>query len=435
MPNDGPSMDLKTNDYRLMAKEELISELASLQMDIAYLNKQILFQDKIQKELNLHQSELKRQNRELREARSKLEESRQRYADLYDFAPCTYMELDGKGVVVDINLTGARLLDVERNNLIGKPFSLFVLKDDIEKFQVHLSLCKAGRERVSTELKLSLKKGRDTLEVQLVSILRSFSGGLFFRTAVLDVTQLRATERLLASQAQELAKSNMALEQFAFIASHDLQSPIRQLLIQLDLLESNFKPDNEKKRQLLHNIRESGRRMSQLVYDLLKYSRIREQGEELSEVDMMAIVRTIILDLQVEISERKASITFGQLPVLQNIARFHMEQLLRNLISNALKYGDGKAVEIDIRAIPRDQGWLFYVKDNGIGVKPEHREKIFDLFERIHPRAHFSGTGMGLAICRKVVTEYGGKIWVESEPGQGSTFFFTLPVRETKAPS
>ena len=170
-------------------------------------------------------------------------------------------------------------------------------------------------------------------------------------------------------------------------------------------------------------------RMQTLIRDLLSYSRVMTQGRTLQPVDAQVACAAALDNLRQSINESGASVTVGTLPTVKADAT-QLTQLFQNLIGNALKYCKGRSPQIDVDVRPNEHAWLFSVKDNGIGIEPQYFERIFQMFQRLHTRAEYSGTGIGLAICRRIVDRHGGKIWVESQPGQGSTFLFAIPREE-----
>lgn len=243
----------------------------------------------------------------------------------------------------------------------------------------------------------------------------------------MDVTKRKQAELALAHQAQELARSNQELEQFAYVASHDLQEPLRMVTSYLQLIERRYKDAlDEDGREFIGYAVDGSNRMKSLINDLLAYSRVGTRGKEPEMVNSEFVLERVLNNLQLAIEDEQATITYNSLPTVLADAG-QLEQLLQNLISNALKFHGRESPTIQIGAEQQNHEWLFWVKDNGVGFEPEYAEKIFVIFQRLHNRQEYSGTGIGLAICKKIVERHGGRIWVESQPGQGATFYFTLP--------
>ena len=233
-------------------------------------------------------------------------------------------------------------------------------------------------------------------------------------------------EQTVADRTAELATSNKDLEHFAYIASHDLRQPIRKIRMCTEYLAEDYQHCfDEQAREYIGYITKSTDRMYLLIDDLLAYSRIAKHERTLVPVDLKSVVRDTLEDLSVSIEEKQATINYQNLPkVLANPRE--MGQLFQNLISNSLKFISDRPPEITINAVEKDE-WLISVKDNGIGIEPQFSDKIFQMFQRLHGNREYEGTGIGLAICQKVVNSYGGEIWVESQLDEGATFYFTFP--------
>jgi PAS domain S-box-containing protein len=244
-----------------------------------------------------------------------------------------------------------------------------------------------------------------------------------------DITDSKRAAEHLQTALEELERSNRELELFAYMASHDLQEPLRMVASYTQLLRRRYqgKLDQDADEFIDYAV-DGARRMQALINDLLAYSRVGTQGQPFVRVSMREALGRVLGDLQPAIEEQHAQVTYDEdLPdVLADPSQVH--QLLQNLVGNALKYHDPERASRVHLSVAKDAGcWRFAVSDNGIGIEPQYAERIFVLFQRLHTRAAYSGTGIGLAICKKIVERHGGHIWVESTPGDGSTFFFTLP--------
>jgi signal transduction histidine kinase len=247
--------------------------------------------------------------------------------------------------------------------------------------------------------------------------------------AILDQKNqaLEASNAELAQRSQELARSNAELEQLAYIASHDLQEPLRMVASYLQLLEQRYggRLDADA-HEFIGFAVDGATRMQALIDDLLTYSRVGSRAQPLQPTECMAVVEAVIRSVRVAIEESGTRVTYDPLPTVTGDAT-QLMQLFQNLIANAIKFRRDQGPEIHIHAEPEDGFWRFSVQDNGIGIAPEYFNRIFVMFQRLHSRSTYSGTGIGLAICQKIVERHGGRIWVESTPGTGSTFQFTLP--------
>jgi light-regulated signal transduction histidine kinase (bacteriophytochrome) len=249
-----------------------------------------------------------------------------------------------------------------------------------------------------------------------------------------DITeQVQAADRLAKLNAdlqrsnQVLALTNQDLERFAFIASHDLQEPLRMITAYSQLLIKSYPGEFDSKASIfVDNIVDGTTRMRDLLSDLLAYTEIRNPDEEpMESVDLNVVVENVRQNLKASIDESGAVVTSDRLPVLRAY-RAHFEPLFQNLIGNAIKYRDAQSPRIHVSVQKADGELRFTVSDNGIGIDPEYHQQIFEVFRRLHGKK-IPGTGVGLAICQRVVERYGGRIWVESKYGEGSTFLFTLP--------
>ena len=228
----------------------------------------------------------------------------------------------------------------------------------------------------------------------------------------------------------ELERSNRELEEFAYIASHDLQEPLRMVSSFLQLLQDKYKGKlDEEADQYIHFAVNGAERMQGLIVDLLTYSSLFRRSEH-APVDLNQVLNEVVSGLAAVIQESDATITNDDLPTVAGI-KSQLLQLFQNLVSNAIKFrkpGTNPLVHISAKKWYRE--WIFSVRDNGIGIEPEYYDRIFQIFQRLHTRTEYPGTGIGLALCKKVVEGHNGRIWVESKPGEGTTFYFAVPVQE-----
>ena len=226
-----------------------------------------------------------------------------------------------------------------------------------------------------------------------------------------------------------MERSNTELEQFAYVASHDLQELLRMVANYLQLLKRRYKdklgPDAD---EFIFYAVDGARRMKALISDLLVYSRVGTRGKDYEPTDWVAVFDTATVNLQEAIQESGAKVSRGALPTVMADAP-QLTQLFQNLVSNAIKFRSGEAPNIHVSAVRKGDEWVFSVRDNGIGVDPQYHDRIFVIFQRLHTRTEYPGTGVGLAICKRIVERHGGRIWLESELGKGSTFYFTIPDR------
>ena len=241
------------------------------------------------------------------------------------------------------------------------------------------------------------------------------------------VARRRAEERL-KQRAEELARSNADLQQFAYVASHDLQEPLRMVASYTQLLARRYKGRlDDDADEFIGFAVDGATRMQHLIQDLLAYSRVGTRGKEFVATDTNVLVDRVVVDLAARIEETGAVVTRGDLPTVV-VDAVQLGQVFQNLIVNAIKFHGAQPPRVRIDARTDGEYYLFSVADNGIGIEPQYLNRIFVIFQRLHGQGEYPGTGIGLAICKKIVERHGGRIWVESQPGQGSTFNFTIPM-------
>ncbi len=274
-----------------------------------------------------------------------------------------------------------------------------------------------------------LKKDGNVIWGKLTfSVIKDAEKGLYTIAMLDDVTQRVKSQQILKEYALRLENSNKELEQFAYVVSHDLQEPLRMVSSYLQLLERRAKDGlDQSSKEFINYAVDGSQRMHLLIEGLLQYSRVNTKGNEHTLVDFNDIVHNVLLVLRTRIDEAKAKVTVAELPKLK-VDKIQMVQLFQNLVSNALKYNDKeRELIIQINATERETFWEFVIKDNGIGIEETYLESIFGVFKRLHTRNEYEGTGIGLAICKRIVEKHEGKIWASSTFGEGANFHFTLP--------
>lgn len=249
------------------------------------------------------------------------------------------------------------------------------------------------------------------------------------------VVDLKHSRDALEERAVELERSNKELEHFAYIASHDLQEPLRKVRNYTELLAKRYEGQlDEKADKFIHYAVDGATRMQGLINDLLTYSRVGTQGKELIPTDSAKILALVLDNLQISIEKSGGKVTHDPLPtVLADTSQ--LGQLFQNLVSNAIKFHGEESPRVHISAKQKGDRWLFSVRDNGIGIESKYNERIFILFQRLHGRGDYPGTGIGLAVCKKIVERHKGEMWIDSALGKGTTFYFTLPGKEWKIKS
>jgi PAS domain S-box-containing protein len=246
-----------------------------------------------------------------------------------------------------------------------------------------------------------------------------------------DISEKKRAERDLQRRTEDLVRSNAELEQFAYVASHDLQEPLRAVASYAQLLERRYAGRlDEEADKFIERITGAVARMQRLIRDLFAYSRVGRSGDTKSAVDCNVLIQHVVDDLAAAVAESGAEISWSELPTVRVDPR-QMRQLMQNLIGNALKFRGDVRPRVHVSAERSDSSWIYTVQDNGIGIDPQYFDRIFVIFQRLHGRRAYEGTGLGLALCKKIVEGHGGQIWVESEIGKGSAFRFRLPAGES----
>lgn len=291
-----------------------------------------------------------------------------------------------------------------------------------------IMLTGAGNEEIAVE---SMKKGAyDYIQKDI--------DGRYFRLLPIVIeesvkryrmeAEKRRMQQELKKYAQELERSNKELQQFAYVVSHDLKEPLHTIQGFAKYIEETYGEDlDEQGNEFLGYIIEGTQRMERLIEGLLEYSRVKFKGIKLKDIDSGALVDNVVKDLKATIDKRSAKVTYEALPTIRGNER-QLNRLFQNLIDNAIKYCRDRKPQVHIRAEKQENAWQFSVQDNGIGIDPRYGEKIFAIFQRLHSK-EFTGDGLGLAICKKIVENHRGEIWVKSRYGEGATFYFTIPDR------
>ncbi|MGE5680964.1 MAG: ATP-binding protein [Bacillota bacterium] len=355
-----------------------------------------------------------------------LKESEERFSAAFRSNPnALILSRTDDGVILDVNNSFIDLVEWSRDEIIGRnSLPLNIFPDPEERSKI-TDLLKQKKHLLDHEVTILTKYGHKRL-VLLSSNLLKMTQGEIFLLSLQDITEQRKVEQRLHRMMTELEDSNNQLKQFAYVASHDLQEPLRMVSSYMMMLEKRYKDQlDDRAKEYIFYATDGAKRMNELIHDLLSYSRLTAKTESFVEVDLNNTMADISRDLQIAIAETKTIIDFDHMPVIK-ASPVQIKQLFQNLIQNAIKFRDDENPLIKITFDSDDKEWTFSIKDNGIGISPEHHEKIFLLFQRLHERHKYPGTGLGLAICRKIVERHGGRIWVESEVGNGSNFMFTI---------
>jgi hypothetical protein len=336
---------------------------------------------------------------------------------------------DLNGIIMTWNVGAERLFGYTADEAIGKSITMLIPADRLDEEPRILERLRRG-ERVDHFETIRVRKDGSQLNISLtISPVRDSHGKIIGASKIArDITQrVRQDEALQAANAA-LKQAIADLQQFAYSASHDLQEPLRIVVTYSELLKRKFAgqlgPTGD---EYLKYAVQAATRMQILLRDLRVYMQVSAgEDEPAKEIDAGDVLRSALLNLEVAINESGASIHATLLPRVR-MHEFQLQQVFQNLIVNAIRYRNNFPPSITIAAVLQNNNWLFSVQDNGTGIEPQFKEQIFGVFKRLHSGADYPGTGMGLAICQRIIERAGGRIWVESEPGQGSTFYFTIP--------
>jgi PAS domain S-box-containing protein len=331
------------------------------------------------------------------------------------------------GTILYCNSRFAVLLRMSLQSIVGTPIYQFIAPEHCLTFKALLE-----HDIDRGEITLMTEGGRSLPVYMSISSLRSKESPNSWCLVITDLTEIKKAEGNLKSKIDELARSNEELEQFAYVSSHDLQEPLRMITSYLQLLQLRYQGNLDDKADKYINFAVDGAsRMQNLIKDLMEYSRVTRTSREPKPTDCEFILNQVLSTFKLILDENEATVSHDPLPEVMADST-QLSQLLQNLISNGVKFRSEETPTIHIAAEKKANEWIFSVQDNGIGIDPQYSERIFEVFKRLNKREEYSGTGIGLAICKKIVERHDGHIWVESELGKGSTFYFTLPINPAK---
>jgi PAS domain S-box-containing protein len=365
---------------------------------------------------------------ERKAAEAALRESEERYRRTFELAGSgvAHIGLDRRFVRVNARL--CEILGYPEHELIGMTGRQISHPDDVDVINAQRPQLYSGAiPNVRVEKRYVRKDGSIVWVTFSMVVERDAGGRPLYEIAIFDdVTARKQADVALRDAHEELKRSNAELEQFAYVASHDLQEPLRMVSSYTQLLGKRHGDKLQGDAQeFMHYIVDGAGRMKQLIEDLLAYSRVGTRGKDFKPVPLETPLRKAVTNLRAAIEESSAAVTWDALPTLE-LDEMQMTQLFQNLIGNALKFRGPGVPRVHVAASEREKEWEITVSDNGIGIEPAYFERIFMVFQRLHTMGEYPGTGIGLAICKKVIERHGGRIWVSSTPGEGSAFHFTL---------
>ncbi len=378
-------------------------------------------------------------SRDIREriaAESALRESEERFRRTFELAASGVAHIGLDRRFLRVNRRLCEILGYSEAELLSITGKQISHPDDLDVINEQRPRLYAGEiDAVRVEKRYLRKDGSTVWVAFSMNVERDAAGKPQYEIAVFDdITSRKQAETALQHAHDELARSNSELEQFAYVASHDLQEPLRMVssYTQLVLRRYGDRLEGDAKEFMAYVI-DGAARMKQLIEDLLAYSRVGTLGKAFKPVALEAALRRAISNLRAAIEEAGAAVTYDALPSVEADA-MQLAQLFQNLIGNALKFRSASVPRIHVSSLEKETEWEFGVNDNGIGIEPQYFERIFMVFQQLHNKGEYPGTGIGLAICKKVVERHGGRIWLESRLGEGSTFHFTLPKKRGSDP-
>jgi PAS domain S-box-containing protein len=366
-----------------------------------------------------------------REAEKHLAQMESRYRGLLEAAPDAMVVVNPSGEVVLLNVQAEKQFGYRRDELVGQKVKNIIPEGFAERLIADgtRSAADALAQRIGTGIELSgRRKDGSEFPIEIMLSPLESTEGILVTAAIRDISERKKSEEQLVKTVGELKRSNEELQQFAYVSSHDLQEPLRMVASYTQLLAKRYKGrlDSDADEFIAYAV-DGCHRMQGLIQDLLAYSRVGTNGKALREISGDDVLKEALTNLRTTIEASGTVVTHDSLPVITTDDA-QLALVFQNLIGNAIKYRSAAVPHVHVSATKNGgQEWIFSVRDNGLGIDPQYFERIFILFQRLHGRNEFEGTGIGLAICKKIVERLGGRIWVESQPEKGSTFHFALP--------
>jgi PAS domain S-box-containing protein len=384
--------------------------------------------------------ELFQKTRQVIRQSERLRAGEERMRLILDTAQNAFVAMDAQGRITEWNCQSEATFGWTRADVLQRPLAETIIPARHREAHYHglqhfLDTGEGPLFNRRIETTALHKDGHEFPVELIVSPPLHWEGTYLFSAFLHDISERKQAEEDLKRTAAELARSNRDLQQFASVASHDLREPLRKVRLLLQLLEERCRDQlDDQAHQYLAAVVDSAARLDRLVSDLLAYARVDSRGKPLVPTESALAFDQAVANLETAIHEIGAVvIARTNLPAVRGDLT-QLIQLFQNLIANAIKFHGDKDPFVQVEVQPRGKEWLFAVRDNGIGIDPRHAERIFVLFERLHSQRQYPGTGIGLAICKKIVERHGGSIGVESKPGESATFWFTLPAVERQAP-
>ncbi|MBI3853134.1 MAG: PAS domain S-box protein [Verrucomicrobia bacterium] len=366
------------------------------------------------------------------------QKAEERFRRFLESAPDAIVIINRHGLIELMNSQAERLFAYSREELLGKEIELLVpprFRGNHAGHRMRFFDAPTVRPMGAGLNLYGLRKDNTEFPVEVSLSPLETEEGTLVSSAIRDITERRQNEKNLQTALTELRRSNEELERFAYVASHDLQEPLRMVSSYTQMLAQRYNDKlDDDARDFIRYAVEGATRMQQLINDLLEYSRMGTRGQSFESVDVNGVLGQVRVTLQSAIKQCQGLVTNEPLPTILADAP-QLIRLVQNLISNAIKFRGKEPPHVHVAAVERLDEWIFSVRDNGIGIAAEYFDRIFLIFQRLHSQAEYPGTGVGLAICKRIVERHGGRIWVESELGKGSVFYFTIPKQKAKQAS
>lgn len=406
-------------EFELSARrEQLLEVLLAGFEDTVYLNGK--FEEEMTKRLAAQAAE---------------REKDAQYRAIFESANDAIVTIDERGIIISANPTTEEVFGYTLPEVIGHSVSRLIPSPHREQHDDYIAQYVAtgvGGDVIGIRREVTGQRKDGTLASLDLSVSAIVLDDRRLFTGILrDITSRKNAERMLEQYSQELKRSNAELEQYAYVVSHDLKEPLRMVTSFTNLLEEELRKGlSNDARRYMRFVSDGAGRMRTMIEDLLDYSRVGRGDMEMEATDLTEAVATALENLAISIQESGVEVQIGELPPVSGVPSLLL-RLFQNLIGNAIKFrGDRKPV-IQIGAEQDGETWKLFVRDNGIGIESQHLERVFQVFQRLHRRDEYEGSGIGLAVCRKIVERHGGQLWVESVKDEGSTFWLTFPVDES----
>jgi PAS domain S-box-containing protein len=369
-----------------------------------------------------------------KDAEKHLAQMEGRYRGLLEAAPDAMVVVNQGGEIVLLNVQAEKQFGYSRDELVGQQVKNIIPEGFAERLIADgtRTAAEALAQQIGTGIELyGRQKGGNDFPIEIMLSPLESTEGILVTAAIRNITERKRSEDRLVKTVGELKRSNAELEQFAYVASHDLQEPLRMVASYTQLLAQRYQGRLDKEADEFINYAVDGaNRMQGLIKDLLAYSRAGATGRDPHQISSGNALKEALTNLRATIEESGAVVTHDALPAI-TMDETQLVQLFQNLVGNAIKYRTAEVPRVHVSASKGGSNeWIFCVKDNGLGIEPQYFERIFVIFQRLHGREEFKGTGIGLAICKKIVERLGGRIWVESQLQKGSTFCFSIPERD-----